>query len=107
ETLDELSAQIQVDPGSELSMSAESSASGKSNRPTSRQAHADPVVASLIEDTLAWTPSSKSVLVIGVGGSSVKILASGQSEIRSFPSGPMLTPGQMVARVKKFARDWR
>jgi polyphosphate glucokinase len=88
-------------------MSAESSASGKRNRPTSRQAHADPAVASLIEDALAWTPSSKSVLVIDVGGTSVKILASGQSEIRSFPSGPMLTPGRMVARVKKFARDWR
>jgi polyphosphate glucokinase len=87
-------------------MSAKSSAFGKRNRPTSRQAHSDPAVAPLIEDALAGTPSGKSVLVIDVGGTSVKILASGQSEIRSFPSGPMLTPGQMVARVKKLARDW-
>jgi polyphosphate glucokinase len=87
-------------------MSAKSSAFGKRNRPTSRQAHSDPAVAPLIEDALAGTPSGKSVLVIDVGGTSVKILASGQSEIRSFPSGPMLTPGQMVARVKKLAADW-
>jgi polyphosphate glucokinase len=88
-------------------MSVKSSASGKRNRPTSRQAHADPAVASLINDAFAKPPSGKRVLVIDVGGTSVKILASGQSEIRSFLSGPMLTPGQMVARVKKLAGDWR
>jgi polyphosphate glucokinase len=61
----------------------------------------------LIKDALAGAPSGESVLVIDVGGTSVKILASGQSEIRSFLSGPTLTPGQMVARVKKLAGDWR
>ena len=81
-------------------------ASAKRNRPTSRQAHADPEVAFLIKDTRAGTPSGKRVLVIDVGGTSVKILASGQSDIRSFLSGPMLTPRQMVARVKKLAADW-
>jgi polyphosphate glucokinase len=61
----------------------------------------------VIEDALAGTPSGKSVLVIDVGDTSVKILANGQSEIRSFLSGPMLIPGQMVACVKKLAADWR
>jgi polyphosphate glucokinase len=46
------------------------------------------------------------VLVIDVGGTSVKILATGQKERRSFPSGPTLTPRQMVAAVKKLARGW-
>jgi polyphosphate glucokinase len=46
------------------------------------------------------------VLVIDVGGTSVKILASGQSEHRSFPSGPELTPKQMVSGVKKLAAGW-
>jgi polyphosphate glucokinase len=46
------------------------------------------------------------VLVIDVGGTSVKILASRQTEPRSFPSGPTLTPRQMVATVKKLAADW-
>jgi polyphosphate glucokinase len=48
----------------------------------------------------------KSVLVIDVGGTSVKLLATGQTESRSFRSGPTLTPRQMVAGVKKLAADW-
>ena len=47
------------------------------------------------------------VLVIDVGGSSVKILATGQDEQRKLPSGPSLTPKQMVAAVKKVAGDWK
>ena len=50
--------------------------------------------------------SVKSVLVIDVGGSSVKFLVTGQTEARSFPSGPTLTPKQMVSRVKELAADW-
>jgi polyphosphate glucokinase len=45
-------------------------------------------------------------LVVDVGGTSVKILATGQNEHRSFPSGPTLTPRRMVSGVKKLARDW-
>jgi polyphosphate glucokinase len=37
----------------------------------------------------------------------VKILASGQKAPRKFPSGPTLTPRQMVAGVKKLARGWK
>jgi polyphosphate glucokinase len=47
------------------------------------------------------------VLVIDIGGNNVKILASGQKEPRKFPSGPSLTPKQMVAGVKKLAGDWK
>jgi polyphosphate glucokinase len=64
------------------------------------------VAASLIKDALAEAPSSKSVLVVDVGGTSVKILASGQTEIRSFSSGPTLTARRMVVGVKKLASDW-
>lgn len=46
------------------------------------------------------------VLVVDVGGTNVKILATGQSEHRRFPSGPTLTPRQMVSKVKELARDW-
>jgi polyphosphate glucokinase len=46
------------------------------------------------------------VLVVDVGGSSVKILCTGQHEPRSFASGPTLTPGTMVSGVKRLARDW-
>jgi polyphosphate glucokinase len=47
------------------------------------------------------------VLVVDVGGTHVKILATGQKEAREFPSGPTLTAKQMVAGVKKLAGDWK
>jgi predicted NBD/HSP70 family sugar kinase len=46
------------------------------------------------------------VLVIDVGGSNVKILATGQKQSRKFPSGTSLTPQLMVAGVKELAADW-
>jgi polyphosphate glucokinase len=50
--------------------------------------------------------SSRKVLVIDVGGTSVKILVTGESERRSLPSGPKLTPGKMVSGIKKLADGW-
>jgi polyphosphate glucokinase len=50
--------------------------------------------------------SVKNVLAVDVGGTSVKILATGQGESRSFPSGPTLTPRRMISQVKKLAADW-
>ena len=47
------------------------------------------------------------VLVVDVGGTHVKLLATGQSEPRKFVSGPTLTAEQMVAGVKELARDWK
>lgn len=47
------------------------------------------------------------VLVIDIGGTNVKMLATGQKAPRRFPSGPTMTPRQMVAGVKKAAADWR
>ncbi|MGE5327498.1 MAG: ROK family protein [Deltaproteobacteria bacterium] len=46
------------------------------------------------------------MLVVDVGGTHVKILATGQTGLREFQSGPELTPRRMVAGVKKFAADW-
>lgn len=47
------------------------------------------------------------VLVIDVGGTNVKILATGQKEPRRFPSGPKMTPKQMVSGVKQITVDWK
>ncbi len=47
------------------------------------------------------------VLVVDVGGTRVKILATGQKQSREFPSGPTLTAKQMVAGIKKLAEDWK
>ena len=47
------------------------------------------------------------VLVIDVGGTHVKILATGQEEKREFASGPTLTAQQMVSGVRQLATGWR
>jgi polyphosphate glucokinase len=47
------------------------------------------------------------VLVIDVGGTHIKILATGEREVRKFPSGPAMTPNQMVAGVRELAKGWR
>ena len=46
------------------------------------------------------------ILVIDVGGTHVKILATGQDTPREFDSGPTMTPGQMVAGVVQAAEGW-
>lgn len=62
---------------------------------------ANPDQAAVVEK-----PSAKRVLVVDVGGTSVKILVSGKTVRRSFPSGPKMTPKAMVSGVKKLAADW-
>jgi polyphosphate glucokinase len=47
------------------------------------------------------------VLVVDVGGTHVKILATGQEQRREFPSGPTLTAEQMVLGVKGLAGEWK
>lgn len=47
------------------------------------------------------------ILVIDIGGTNVKMLASGQREPRKFPSGPTMTPREMAARVKQAVQGWK
>lgn len=46
------------------------------------------------------------VLVLDVGGSNVKMLASDVQEPVSFESGPDLTPAKMVGHVRKGTKGW-
>ncbi len=46
------------------------------------------------------------VLVIDIGGSNIKILATGQPERIKIPSGRDFTPEQMVPLVKEASKDW-
>jgi len=46
------------------------------------------------------------VLVVDVGGSHVKVLATGEQESRRADSGPDLTAAQMVEAALKLAADW-
>lgn len=46
------------------------------------------------------------ILVIDIGGTYVKILATGEKDRRRFESGESMTPEQMVPRVKDVCKDW-
>jgi polyphosphate glucokinase len=47
------------------------------------------------------------ILVIDIGGNNVKLFATGAKEPRRFPSGPKMTPRQMVQEAKKMTADWK
>src|SRR5262249_6980223 len=49
---------------------------------------------------------SMKVLVIDVGGTTIKVRATGQPQTRTFPSGPTLTAEQMVSGVQSVTQDW-
>ena len=46
------------------------------------------------------------ILVIDIGGMSVKVSATGQKESRRVPSGSSMTPADMVRQVKQLTADW-
>ncbi len=46
------------------------------------------------------------VLVVDVGGTNVKLMASDASQPRSFDSPPSLTPDLLVSRVRQATADW-
>jgi polyphosphate glucokinase len=48
----------------------------------------------------------KKILVVDIGGSGLKILATGESEPRRAKSHAMLTPQEMVSAVQKLADEW-
>jgi len=47
------------------------------------------------------------VLTVDIGGTHVKVLATGQEREREFVSGPVLTPKRMVSGVRKLVADWK
>jgi polyphosphate glucokinase len=50
--------------------------------------------------------TAPNVLAIDIGGTNVKLLATGQLRPGKFPSGKTLTPARLVAGVRKLARGW-
>jgi predicted NBD/HSP70 family sugar kinase len=51
-------------------------------------------------------PKGNSVLVVDIGGSSVKLLRSGASKPRQFTSGSTMTPSDFVQELKKVCQGW-
>jgi polyphosphate glucokinase len=75
----------------------------------SLEKYRDPVHPDIVGAAMkaAQTLKSPKILVIDVGGTHVKMLATGQKEPRKFPSGPTMTPRKLVRLVKKAVRDWK
>jgi len=48
----------------------------------------------------------KKVLVIDIGGTNIKFMATGHNSARRFPSGPSLTPREFVREIKRRTADW-
>ena len=46
------------------------------------------------------------ILAIDIGGTKVKILATGQTEPRKMPSGKKMTPAKLVEGIKFLAEGW-
>jgi polyphosphate glucokinase len=64
-------------------------------------------MSEVVREILRKASYAVNVLVIDIGGTRVKILATRQDESRQFVSGPTLTPRRMVAGVKKLALAWK
>lgn len=51
--------------------------------------------------------AARRILAVDIGGTHIKVLASGQHEERKADSGPDLTPRKMVRIVRELAGSWR
>ena len=47
------------------------------------------------------------ILAIDVGGTHVKVLSTGRTTSVKIPSGPKMTPRQMVTQVRKATAGWK
>jgi polyphosphate glucokinase len=50
---------------------------------------------------------SRKILVLDVGGTNIKMQATGQKRPIKIPSGPAMTARTMVAKVKKATKNWK
>jgi polyphosphate glucokinase len=79
---------------------------GKPRAPARPRAKAAKPAAKAAAKPASEPPKPKSILVIDVGGTNLKILCSGQTEPRRCPSGRGFTPQQMVDAVRALAAEW-
>ena len=49
---------------------------------------------------------ARKILVVDVGGTHVKLLATGQKQEREIASGPRMTAAEMVRKAKNATKDW-
>src|SRR5438309_11661326 len=52
-------------------------------------------------------PAAKNILAIDVGGTHVKVLATGRRKVLEIPSGPKMTAAERVRKVREGTTGWR
>jgi hypothetical protein len=68
--------------------------------------NAEPAPESGKEEVQPARLAPATILVVDVGGTKVKILATGQTEPRKAPTGPEFTPAKLVETIKDLAKGW-
>jgi polyphosphate glucokinase len=90
-------------------------AAARQELPRTGQPPATPAEAVLKEESAEKRPDAPpgerqaapaSILAIDIGGTKVKILATGQTESRKAPTGKDFTPAKLVETVRALAHDW-
>jgi len=64
------------------------------------------VASDSIPDASGHAKAKRTVLAIDVGGTHVKLLATGQKEVRKIPSGSTMTAREMASKVNDAVKDW-
>ena len=65
-----------------------------------------PTISKALALASKTTHAKVKVLVIDVGGTNVKMMATGQNTPRRYPSGPTMTAAKMVQIVKNSTKGW-
>jgi polyphosphate glucokinase len=74
--------------------------------PTPPMPDRDAALASTAELGYLLAGVSMKILVVDVGGTAIKLLATGRRTPVKIPSGPRMTPARMVQLVRKTVADW-
>jgi hypothetical protein len=74
--------------------------------PNSNAKKKQPAAAAVPVPPATPAPPAK-ILAIDIGGTKVKLLLSGETEARKFPSGKRLTPQRMIEGVQGHTQDWK
>jgi polyphosphate glucokinase len=75
---------------------------GQGNMTSRSSITTDPIVGENPSKNSAYTQ----ILTVDIGGTNVKIMASGETEPRKYPSRKSLTPTKLVEIIRKMAEGW-
>lgn len=95
-------------PATSRHLSPEPAHSGETVGPASAGSAKDQATAKIRGDSRPEQRQANpaSILTVDIGGTKVKILATGQTEARKASSGKSFTPARLVETVRELASDW-